>query len=47
MENSDDNVNINRDLENIRQNINTSATDSLGNCSCRISHGLVKNPQNN
>jgi hypothetical protein len=45
MENSD-NVNINRDLENIRQNIKTSTTDSLGNCSSSISHGLLKNPQN-
>jgi hypothetical protein len=46
MENSDDNANINRDLENIRQNIKTSATDSLGNCSHSISHGSVKNRQN-
>jgi hypothetical protein len=46
MEKSDDNVNKNRDLENIRQNIKTSSIDTIGNCSRNITHGLVKNPQN-
>jgi hypothetical protein len=39
-------VNINVDLENIRQNSKTSTTDSPGNCSSSTSHDLVKNPQN-